>query len=175
MPGETPLLLSNTLRRTLKASINSERQVMSSPLFSHDVRLKLSPRGLYLLDINDLLRAQKGSMEKHSLTVAETFASHDFSERQNASTTTTTTEQPLQQSINQTDSMMQHFAEGQERFPCHVQSPCSEQVFNSTVSEMHTPQEPVMSEDVLSHAEKLDERPFTNVQRSLGPNLRIQR
>ena len=80
VPGETPLLLSNTLLRTLKASINSECQVLSSPMFKHDVHLQLSARGLYLLDVNELLKAQKGPSDRTSLTVAETFTSHDFSE-----------------------------------------------------------------------------------------------
>ena len=43
VPGATQLLLSNTLMRTLKASLNSEHRTLSSPLLKHVVKLKLSP------------------------------------------------------------------------------------------------------------------------------------
>ncbi|CAL1139313.1 unnamed protein product [Cladocopium goreaui] len=36
VPGETPLLLSNTLLRTLKASLNSEHHTLSSPLLNQE-------------------------------------------------------------------------------------------------------------------------------------------
>eukprot|EP00435_Cladocopium_sp_Y103_P010407 s1891_g2.t1 len=76
--GETPLLLSNTLIRTLRASINSERQVLSSPLLHSDVRLQLTPKGLYMLDICDLICAQKKSIRRPDLDTAETFVSSDL-------------------------------------------------------------------------------------------------
>ena len=85
VPGATPLLLSNTLVRTLKASIDSARQVLTSPMFAQPVPLKLSPRGLYLLDINDLIQAQKGQHSGQDRPAAETFHSSDFPECQNAS------------------------------------------------------------------------------------------
>eukprot|EP00435_Cladocopium_sp_Y103_P049233 s274_g14.t1 len=74
--GETPLLLSNTLVRTLRASINSEQQVLSSPFLHSDVKLQLTPKGLYMLDIRDLLCAQKGP--KTTTVTAETFVSNDL-------------------------------------------------------------------------------------------------
>lgn len=61
VPGNTPLLLSNTLVRTLRASIDSHRQVLQSPLLSHHVPLQLSSRGLYLVDVNDLVAQSQGS------------------------------------------------------------------------------------------------------------------
>ena len=79
VPGETPLLLSNTLMRTLKASSNSEHHTLSSPLLKHVVKLKLSPRGLYMLDLNDLLSAQKDLHKSVDAPMAETFLSSDFS------------------------------------------------------------------------------------------------
>ena len=82
--GETPLLLSNTLIRTLRASINSERQVLSSPFLHSDVKLQLTPKGLYMLDIRDLIQAQKGPHQRTPLSTAETFVSSDFSECQNS-------------------------------------------------------------------------------------------
>lgn len=79
VPGETPLLLSNTLLRTLKASLNSEHHTLSSPLLNQVVKLKLSPRGLYMLDLIDLLRAQKDLQGPRDAIMAETFMSSDFS------------------------------------------------------------------------------------------------
>ena len=84
VPGATPLLLSNTLVRTLKASIDSAKQVLTSPMFTQPVPLKLSPRGLYLLDINDLIQAQHGQHSGQDGPAAETFHSSDFLECQNA-------------------------------------------------------------------------------------------
>ena len=49
VPGETPLLLSNTLVRTLKASIDSDRECLSSPFLNQSVKLTLSACGLYIV------------------------------------------------------------------------------------------------------------------------------
>ena len=87
VPGETPLLLSNTLLRTLKASLHNEHHTLSSPLLNQVVKLKLSPRGLYMLDLIDLLRAQKDLQGPRDAIMAETFMSSDFSsENQQAET-----------------------------------------------------------------------------------------
>ena len=74
--GETPLLLSNTLIRTLKASIDTERQVLSSPLLSSDVKLKLSPKGLYMLDVKDLVLSQQRHGQRVGSVMAETFVTN---------------------------------------------------------------------------------------------------
>ena len=79
VPGETPPLLSNTPMRTLKASLNSDHHTLSSPLLKHVVKLKLSPRGLFVLDLNDLLSAQKDLHKSVDAPMAETFLSSDFS------------------------------------------------------------------------------------------------
>jgi len=50
--GQTPLLLSNTLLRTLKAQIDVSNQLLQSPMLAQPVPLKLNPRGLFLLDVN---------------------------------------------------------------------------------------------------------------------------
>ena len=73
--GNTPLLLSNTLLRTLKASLNSEVSILTSPLLRDSVQLQLSPRGLYLMDLNDLIEAQ-GTTKIQSPN-AETYFSSD--------------------------------------------------------------------------------------------------
>ena len=52
--GSTPFLLSNALLRTLQAVIDTGRNTMSSKLFQKEIPLKLTDRGLYLIDLNDL-------------------------------------------------------------------------------------------------------------------------
>ena len=63
VPGNTPFLISNTLMRTLKAIVDTEHHLLHSPLFHKPVKLKLSPRGLFLLDINDLVHSSAKSSQ----------------------------------------------------------------------------------------------------------------
>ena len=68
--GKTPLLVSNTLLRTLKSLIDTDEGLLHSRFLSSPVKLHLSSRGLYLIDVNDLAtRAQK------FLNIADTFSS----------------------------------------------------------------------------------------------------
>ena len=55
VPGNTPFLLSNALLRTLGAIIDTKRSEMWSHEFNFKVPLVLTSRGLFLLDINQLL------------------------------------------------------------------------------------------------------------------------
>ena len=71
VPGNTPFLISNTLMRTLKAIVDTEQQLLHSPLFQKPVKLKLSPRGLFLLDINDLVHS---SAKRVHTDCQDTFA-----------------------------------------------------------------------------------------------------
>ena len=64
VPGRTPFLVSNTLIRALKASIDAERDVLISRLLACEVPLRLTSKGLYLIDVNDLIMA--GQQEKVS-------------------------------------------------------------------------------------------------------------
>ena len=57
VPGRTPFLVSNTLIRALKASIDAERDVLISRLLACEVPLKLTSKGLYLIDLNKLIIA----------------------------------------------------------------------------------------------------------------------
>lgn len=74
--GQTPLLLSNTLLRTLKAQIDVSRQLPQSPLLIQPVPLKLNPRGLLLIDIN--LLSQFASPK---CSIAETFVHVDTNQQ----------------------------------------------------------------------------------------------
>ena len=54
VPGATPFLLSNTLLRTLGAVIDTQNKVMEAKTINRRFPLQLSPKGLFLIDINDL-------------------------------------------------------------------------------------------------------------------------
>ena len=70
VPGNTPFLLSNTLIRALKAVTDFHNHQLTSPMFEQTIPLVLSPKGLFLIDIN-LLSVVARSM--NGKTVRETF------------------------------------------------------------------------------------------------------
>ena len=57
VPGGTPFLISNTLMRKLQAKIDCATQTMSSVQMAQPVSLQLTPKGLFLLDLNELIKA----------------------------------------------------------------------------------------------------------------------
>ena len=59
VPGGTPFLLSNTLMRALHANIDCRNQQLYSPKFGKPVSLTLSKRGLFLLDVNEMIAASQ--------------------------------------------------------------------------------------------------------------------
>jgi hypothetical protein len=71
VPGGTPLLLSNSLLRTLKAQVDVSRKVLISPFLKKPVSLNLNGRGLFLVDINELALSSRATGP-----TAETFM-HD--------------------------------------------------------------------------------------------------
>ncbi|CAL1163657.1 unnamed protein product, partial [Cladocopium goreaui] len=71
VPGGTPLLLSNSLLRTLKAQVDVSRKVLVSPFLKKPVSLNLNDRGLFLVDINELALSSRATGP-----AAETFM-HD--------------------------------------------------------------------------------------------------
>ena len=70
VPGNTPFLLSNTLIRALKAVTDFHNHQLTSPMFEQTIPLVLSPKGLFLIDMN-LLSVVARSM--NGKTVRETF------------------------------------------------------------------------------------------------------
>ena len=78
VPGGTPFLLSNTLIRTLKATIDSCQHRLISPLLARDIPLHLNSKGLFLVDLNDLIESKKDGHQAdvRLTTTAETFAVH---------------------------------------------------------------------------------------------------
>ena len=59
VPGGTPFLVSNTLLRALRAIINCQNRTVSSPMLQHEIPLKLSSKGLFLIDINTVALAAR--------------------------------------------------------------------------------------------------------------------
>ncbi len=57
VPGSTPFLISNTLMRALRSVVDTHEQKLHSPFFTRPISLELTNRGLFLLDINELVIA----------------------------------------------------------------------------------------------------------------------
>eukprot|EP00435_Cladocopium_sp_Y103_P045699 s1817_g13.t1 len=72
VPGATPFLLSNTLLRALDAMVDTASNMLIIPKHGTKVDLQLSPKGLYLLNLNELIEACQPI--NSASRVAETFA-----------------------------------------------------------------------------------------------------
>ena len=81
MPGGTPFLISNTLMRAIEARIDCASQTLSSHLLSSPIPLQLTGKGLFLIDVNQLITKSQSSKAtgdpKRSRTCAETFVSDE--------------------------------------------------------------------------------------------------
>ena len=55
VPGSTPFLLSNTLLRTLGAVIDTQDKSLYLKKSQKSIPLRLTPKGLFLIDLNDLV------------------------------------------------------------------------------------------------------------------------
>ena len=76
VPGKTPFLISNALLRGLQAVIDTHHQNLRSPFLKHPVKLSLTPRGLFLMDLNDLIVAPQepsGNRVPHNICLSETL------------------------------------------------------------------------------------------------------
>ena len=72
VPGTTPFLISNTLLRALGAMVDTGRNQLILPQHNAEIPLKLTDKGLYLIDMNMLLTVQPHPLEQSR--IAETFA-----------------------------------------------------------------------------------------------------
>ena len=81
VPGGTPFLISNTLMRAIEARIDCASQTLSSHLLSSPIPLQLTAKGLFLIDVNQLIMQSQPSKAfgdpKRSRTCAETFVSDE--------------------------------------------------------------------------------------------------
>ena len=75
VPGSTPFLLSNTLLRALGAVIDTEKHELFARRINLTIPLTLTSKGLFLLDLNDLV----GLPEYSSESTAETHMTVDSS------------------------------------------------------------------------------------------------
>ena len=73
--GATPFLVSNTLLRALGAMIDTSQNQLLLPRHQTKVPLKLSAKGLYLVDTNELFKV--APMPGEPIEAAETFAQDD--------------------------------------------------------------------------------------------------
>ena len=67
--GGTPFLISNTFMRAIRATIDCAKYSLSSPVLNHEIPLELTERGLFLVNLNDLVKA---AMKQHSAKEPDT-------------------------------------------------------------------------------------------------------
>eukprot|EP00435_Cladocopium_sp_Y103_P021824 s3570_g5.t1 len=112
--GATPFLISNTLLRALGAIIDTSQHILNIPKHQAQIQLQLSPKGLYLLDMNQLtsIAPVPGSSD----SIAETFAQDSFPESQKCDTASN----PLSAQVNKVDKSSRHGATmlGQSQKTC---------------------------------------------------------
>ena len=82
--GATPFLISNTLLRALGAIIDTQNHQLKIPKFNCNIKLKLTAKGLYLIDMNQLTKM--APIPKSPASSAETFAQDTIHSSQNAET-----------------------------------------------------------------------------------------
>lgn len=75
VPGNTPFLISNTLVRALKSVIDTHQHQLRSPELQYPLNLELTERGLFLLDINELVKAS--SVVTNHRPKQDTFVTED--------------------------------------------------------------------------------------------------
>ena len=59
VPGDTPFLISNAFLRGIQAVVDTHHKHLKSPLREKNIPLELSPRGLFLMDLNEVIRAAR--------------------------------------------------------------------------------------------------------------------
>lgn len=68
VPGATPFLISNSLIRALKCTVDANRQEVRSPMLKEAVPLELTSRGLFLIDLNRVARASTIELKNPIMT-----------------------------------------------------------------------------------------------------------
>ena len=116
MPGNTPFLISNTLVRALKSVIDTHQHQLRSPELQYPVNLELTERGLFLLDINELVKAS--SVVTSHRDKQDTFVIEDV-QKTNA-VSPQATEFPSESCVAKIDC--NHMLKGMNRSPQLVES-----------------------------------------------------
>ena len=99
VPGSTPFLLSNTLLRTLGAVIDTQNRTLFLKNSNQTIPLQLTPKGLFLLDLNDLV-PEEGTLG------AQTAETHHVSDRKSSQPTGPLVEN-IEQDFSKTQSVNQ--------------------------------------------------------------------
>ena len=82
VPGSTPFLLSNTLLRAIEAVIDTRKQSLWSEKLKKEIPLHITSRGLFLLDLNDLVQPIDPT-DKRTSEPAETHLTIESSKTSN--------------------------------------------------------------------------------------------
>ena len=80
--GGTPFLISNTFMRAIRAKIDCFSHSLSSPMLNHAITLELTERGLFLLNLSDVVKAamnQQSCGSPDTKSVEATFLSTEKS------------------------------------------------------------------------------------------------
>ena len=77
VPGGTPFLLSNSLMRAMSAKIDCETHHLCSPMLSKPIKLKLTTKGLFLIDLDEMATKARRHAESTTarIPLTETFVS----------------------------------------------------------------------------------------------------
>ena len=82
VPGGTPFLLSNSLMRALSAQIDCRTNMMHSPLLRSPIKLTLTAKGLFLINLSELaLNAIPETPTEAAPIVTETFVSEEAEQK----------------------------------------------------------------------------------------------
>ena len=140
--GNTPFLLSNTLMRVLQAEIDCHSHKLRSPLLSQPVPLSLTTKGLFLIDLNQLVLSAKEPDSATSATaksVHETFVTDDSNEESKSPGVIS-----LALSKQETNKTTMNINNQSSNFPCFQTNPESEKMSLA----MHHP-----PSDIIQHVE----------------------
>ena len=90
VPGNTPFLISNSFLRGIQATIDTHHHTLCSPHMTGVVPLHLSPRGLFLVDLNDVIQSLPNKPSSHrKATICVTDTHEEEKEEKSVSQKTT--------------------------------------------------------------------------------------
>ena len=151
VPGGTPFLVSNTLMRAIRALIDCHSQRLGSPYMRESIPLELTPRGLFLINLNDLARAAVNTKlpcpSPSTKIVQETFVATESKEIQ-----------------------ADHNAEQEQSSEVHANRTTSKQPNNVTCSEQPLPSITQTNDQCTVEAERQHPAQDHSIHHSLSGN-----
>ena len=144
VPGNTPFLLSNAFLRGFQAVIDTNQKTMSSPMLTHKIPLQLSSRGLFLMDLNDVIDAAKPGV---STKPAEVVC-HTMSEKSDGKPET---------QFESVSSSRSCLTEKSDTISCPMN--------------LAMPESSVSNQEVVGSADSQNQSQVTRTNRSAGPSV----